>query len=80
MCVVDIDGGQCRPIGEPHQAYVATTAASVHWSPDDAWILSRSLETTGQSYLVDPDPDSGPIAQPSWLADGGESIQRRAAP
>lgn len=80
MCVADIGGGPCRPIGEPDQAYLSYTAAGVHWSPDDAWILSRSYDTIGKSYLVDPDPDGGPKAQPSWLADGGESIQRRAAP
>jgi Tol biopolymer transport system component len=80
MCVADIGGGPCRRIGEPDQVYAATTAAAVHWSPDDAWILSRSRNTVGVSYLVDPDPDGGPEAQPSWLADGGESIQRRAAP
>ena len=80
MCVADIAGGPCRWIGEASQTYMATTSAGVHWSPDDAWILSRSPETVGESYLVDPDPDGGPKAQPSWLADGGESIQRRAAP
>ena len=31
-------------------------------------------DNTGQKlHRVDPDPDSGPIAQPSWLADGGRS-------
>lgn len=80
MCVADIAAGSCRRIGEPGQVYESTTAGAVHWSPDDAWILSRSPEIIGKSYLVDPNPDGGPKAQPSWLADGGESIQRVAPP
>jgi len=80
MCVADIGGGPCRRIGAPDQTYDGTTAAGVHWSPDDAWILSRSRDTIGKSFLVDPDPGGAPNAQPSWLADGGESIQRLAAP
>lgn len=80
MCVADIGVGRCREIGIPEQTYGSTEAAGVHWAPNDAWILSRSQETYGKSYLVDPDPSGGPIAQPLWLADGGESIQRRAAP
>jgi Tol biopolymer transport system component len=78
MCVADIGGGPCRRIGVPGQAYGSTTAAGVHWSPDDAWILSRSQDTIGESYLVDPDPEAVPGVQPSWLDDGGESWQRTA--
>ena len=74
MCVVDLRGGECLPVGQPHQAYAETHAEGVHWSPDDQWLLTRGDGST--AYLVDPDGEE--IDQPSWLSDGGESWQRLA--
>ena len=76
MCVADIGGGPCQRVGTPEQTYAGTTAAGVSWSPDDAWILSRSPDIIGKSSLVDPDDIAH--VQPSWLNDGGESWQRMA--
>lgn len=75
LCVASLSGGPCVRIGQPSQAYEGTHAAGAQWSPDDEWILIRDL-FDGDAILVDPDgqnPD-----QPSWIADGAESIQRAA--
>ena len=61
-------------IGLPGQTYEGTHAAGAHWSPDDQWILFR--EPSGGASVVDPDGET-PV-QPSWIAAGGESIQRVA--
>jgi Tol biopolymer transport system component len=72
-CVANLSGGPCVPIGQPSQAYEGTHAAGAHWSPDDQWILIRDL-FGGGSILIDPDGENAD--QPSWIADGAESIQR----
>ena len=74
-CVADLSGGSCVPVGEGSQAYVGTHAAGVHWSPDDEWILVR-VGPDGAAMLIDPDGQNR--RQPSWIAAGGESIQRVA--
>ncbi len=74
MCVASIDGGPCNPISEQAQAYEGTTAAAVEWSPNDEWIISRP----GFGPAVILDPDGGSQDQPSWIADGAESWQRKA--
>jgi hypothetical protein len=74
-CVADLSGGPCVPIGQPGQGYDGTHAAGAHWSPDDEWILFRG-PFDGGAILVDPDGQI--LDQPSWIADGGESIQRVA--
>lgn len=74
MCVASIDGGPCNPISEPAQAYEGLTAAAAQWSPNDEWILSRPPE----ERAVILDPDGGSQDQPSWIADGAESWQRKA--
>jgi Tol biopolymer transport system component len=75
LCVADLSGGPCVPIGQGSRAYDATHAAGAQWSPDDDWIIVR-LGSGNRAILVDPDgrePD-----QPSWIAHGAESIQRLA--
>jgi Tol biopolymer transport system component len=75
VCVASLSGGPCVLIAQPSQAYEGTHAAGAQWSPDDRWILMRGL-SDGSAILVD--PDSPDRRQPSWIADGGESIQRVA--
>jgi Tol biopolymer transport system component len=77
MCVVDLGGGDCSPIGLSSQAYDPSHAEGVHWSPDDEWLLTRSPAGDGTTaYLVDPDGEI--VGQPAWISDGGESWQRLA--
>ena len=76
MCVVDLRGGPCVPIGLPSQAYNGQNAAGVQWSPDDEWIITRPPFEEGTAFLVD--RDGVALEQPSWLGDGGESWQRLA--
>jgi dipeptidyl aminopeptidase/acylaminoacyl peptidase len=76
MCVADIRGGPCAPIGRPDQAYLGYNAYSVTWAPNDEWILVRPGTDKGGTVVVD--PDGSATDQPSWLADGGESWQRVA--
>jgi Tol biopolymer transport system component len=73
VCVASLGGGPCVLIVQPSQAYEGTHAAGAQWSPDDRWILIRGL-SDGSAILVD--PDSPDRRQPSWIAAGGESIQR----
>jgi Tol biopolymer transport system component len=72
-CVASLSGGPCVLIVQPSQVYEGTHAAGAQWSPDDRWILMRGL-SDGGAILVD--PDSADRRQPSWIAAGGESIQR----
>lgn len=74
-CVASLSGGPCVLIVQPAQVYEGTHAAGAQWSPDDRWILMRGL-SDGAAILVD--PDSADRRQPSWIAAGGESIQRVA--
>jgi Tol biopolymer transport system component len=76
MCVADIRGGPCAPIGRPEQAYLGYNAYGVTWAPDDEWVLVRPDADLGSGVIVD--PDGSATDQPSWLADGGESWQRVA--
>jgi Tol biopolymer transport system component len=74
-CVADLSGGPCIQIGQLGQGYGGTHAAGAHWSPDDEWLLFRG-PFDGGATLVDPDGQN--LDQPSWIANGGESIQRVA--
>jgi len=74
-CVANLSGGPCVQIGQRSQTYEGTHAAGAQWSPDDEWILVRDL-FDGDAILVDPDGQNP--GQPSWIADGAESIQRVA--
>ena len=74
-CVANLSGGPCLQIGRPGQTYAGTHAAGAHWSPDDEWLLFRD-QPDGGAIVVDPDGENPD--QPSWVADGAESIQRVA--
>jgi hypothetical protein len=82
MCVVELRGGDCIPVGEPHQLYLPSHGEGVHWSPDDRWLITRDGLMTRDSgddataYLVDPNGDI--VDQPSWISDGAVSWQRLA--
>jgi hypothetical protein len=82
MCVVELRGGDCIPVGEPHQLYLPAHGEGVHWSPDDRWLVTRdALEARDSpndatAYLVDPDGEI--VDQPSWISDGAVSWQRLA--
>jgi hypothetical protein len=77
MCVVDLDGGECSPIGIASQAYEPGHGAGAHWSPDDRWLLTQAPAVDGEvSSLVD--PEGTIVDQPAWISDGGESWQRLA--
>ena len=75
MCLANIRGGTCVPIGGDLQTYDGTHAAGVQWSPDDQWIITRD---PGGDRAVLVDPEGNSHDQPSWLADGAESWQRLA--
>jgi Tol biopolymer transport system component len=77
MCVVDLRGGPCVPVGQPSQAYGGAHAAGVQWSPDDEWILTRPPGGDGDTAFV-VDPDGAVLDQPSWISDGAVSWQRTA--
>ena len=75
-CVANLSGGPCVQIGHRGQTYVGTHSAGVHWSPDDEWILFRVEPGGAAARLIDPDGENAD--QPSWIANGAESIQRVA--
>jgi hypothetical protein len=76
MCVAALTGGPCIAVGRPSQAYEATHAEGVYWSPDDEWILTRRPGDDPTAFLVD--PDGATLAQPSWISRGAVSWQRVA--
>jgi dipeptidyl aminopeptidase/acylaminoacyl peptidase len=77
MCVVDLGGGDCSPVGLASQAYYAGHAEGAQWAPDDRWLLTVAPAGDGfVSSLVD--PDGAIVDQPAWISDGGESWQRQA--
>ena len=81
-CVAETRGGPCVAVGQADQAFDLAHTFGVQWSPDDKWIMSRprigggGAPTNARAVLLD--PDGGTLDQPSWLADGGESWQRKA--
>lgn len=76
MCVVELRGGDCLPVGESSQAYLPHHAEGVRWSPDDRWLVTRSPDEGSEAFLVD--PEGRAIEQPSWISSGAESWQRLA--
>jgi Tol biopolymer transport system component len=71
LCVASIDGGPCVRISE---IYAGSWDEGYRWSPDDEWIITTRSDDA--VFLLDPDGGSQP--QPSWVADGAESWQRKA--
>ena len=73
LCVIPVDGGSCAAITEP---YPQGWGWYYRWSPDDSAIIT-SRNDDGAEFILDPDgPASQP--QPAWVAEGGESWQRKA--
>lgn len=77
MCVVDLRGGPCIPVGLPSQVYLWGNSAGVQWSPDDELILTRPPvgDELGAALI---DPDGAVLDQPSWISSGAVSWQRVA--
>jgi Tol biopolymer transport system component len=73
LCVIPVDGSTCTAVTEP---YGNGWGWYYRWSPDDASIITSRID--GMDFVLDPD---GPPtqAQPSWMADGGDSWQRRGS-
>jgi Tol biopolymer transport system component len=71
LCVIPVDGSTCTAVTEP---YGNGWGWYYRWSPDDASIITSRIDD--KDFVLDPD---GPPtqAQPSWMADGGDSWQRR---
>lgn len=73
LCVTPVDVASCTPITPP---YADLWGWDFRWSPDDSAILTHRYGDDAQFVL---DPDGGPVqTQPPWMAQGGESWQRRA--
>jgi hypothetical protein len=72
LCVAQMTGGPCVPIGTPYQSPHPDHNAGLQWSPDDHYILVQRM---GIDALI-LDPDGRSIEQPAWLEDGGQSWQR----
>lgn len=72
MCVLDLSGGPCVPVGQPSQAFLWGHAAGAQWSPDDGWILTRRIADECETALL-VDPDGAVLDQPSWISDGAVS-------
>ena len=72
LCVIPVDGGPCTAITEP---YPQGWGWYYRWSPDDSAIIT-SRNDDGAEFVLDPD---GPATQPqpTWMAEGAESWQRR---
>jgi Tol biopolymer transport system component len=77
MCVVDLRGGPCVPVGLPSQVYLWGNSAGVQWSPDDEWILTRPpVGDVLTAALID--PEGAILDQPTWISEGAVSWQRLA--
>ena len=76
VCVVEITGGPCIPIGLRGESHVGSHGEGLQWSPDDEWIFIRLPEDTGFALV---EPDAGEPEPPQWwIVEGAESWQRRA--
>jgi Tol biopolymer transport system component len=75
LCMADLRGGPCKLIAVGTQGYDGAHAAGAQWSPDDQWILVR-IASGDDAVLIR--TDTGTLEQPSWITQGGQSIQRVA--
>ena len=75
LCMAELRGGPCKLIAIGTQGYDGAHAAGAQWSPDDEWILVR-LASGDDAVLIR--TDTGTLDQPSWITEGGQSIQRVA--
>jgi len=75
LCVIRVDGSTCTAITEP---YGSGWGWNYRWSPDDTSILTSRMGDD-RDFVLDPDgPPTQTRTQPSWMAEGGDSWQRRA--
>jgi dipeptidyl aminopeptidase/acylaminoacyl peptidase len=74
-CVVSIDGGPCRVLGDETTAPSGPTGKGLQWSPDDEWLVIQR-GGTGTTLLLD--PDGGGEQMPTYLPAAIESWQRAA--
>jgi hypothetical protein len=74
-CVVSIDGGPCRIVGDAFTVPFGAHGKALQWSPDDEWLVVRPHDGEATT-LVDPHGDAAP--RPDHLPSGIESWQRRA--
>ena len=70
LCVIEISGGACAPVGDGI-VVDGTHGAAISWSPDDQWIVVLG----SQPWLVDPLGVVPPVALPG---DGPGTWQRLA--
>ena len=71
LCVASIAGGPCDRITP---IFGDAWGTNYRWSPDDQWIITTRSD--GNVFAFDSDGTTQ--SQPSWMAEGGESWQRRA--
>lgn len=74
-CVVSIEGGPCRVVGNAFTVPWGPVGKGLQWSPDDEWLVVKPNGGDGTS-LIDPHGDAGP--RPAHLPLGIESWQRTA--
>jgi len=75
LCIVSVDGGPCRPIGNAQTVPQGTASHSLYWSPDDQWIVTWPDESAGAVLI---DAGGGGVTLVPWVVSGAESWQRVA--
>ena len=75
LCIVSVDGGPCRAIGNAHTVPQGTASHSLYWSPDDRWIVTWADESSGAVLI---DAGGGGVTLVPWLFPGAESWHRVA--
>jgi dipeptidyl aminopeptidase/acylaminoacyl peptidase len=73
LCIVSVDGGPCRAIGNAHTVPQGTASHSLYWSPDDQWIVTWADESDGAVLI---DAGGGGVTLVPWFFSGAESWQR----
>jgi dipeptidyl aminopeptidase/acylaminoacyl peptidase len=76
VCVIDIRGGRCVPIGRAEDRPLGPHAESVQWSPDDRYVVVEP-ESGATALVLDP-VSGGTAPGTSWVDLGAESWQRTA--
>lgn len=74
-CVVSIDGGPCRVVGDATTVPEGTHGKGLVWSPDDEWLV---IYPAGRERTVLIDPQGGSPQRPAHVPTEIASWQRRA--